>query len=165
MCSISQEIPFSHQFLSPVLFAFLQNAYACTGFLVSSTGLFLTDSDCILNQNEASQSLITFGAEVDCLSDGTDDCVLCGGGYSVSGATEVYRDEGLGILLLHLSGNPALLAPFGYLDISETDAQLDDEVYAVHYPQATTSTISSEVGFSFYFFYYYYYATVCLFII
>ena len=108
----------------------IQGRYLCTGWLVSSDSLLVTNEHCISNSRAATNTDYEFGAEAPTC--GSSNCQLCHPGVVYDGLQFVRDNPSLDYALVRLGGNPA--ADFGYLEIDDRTAQVGEQIYMPQHP-------------------------------
>jgi hypothetical protein len=104
--------------------------WLCTGWLVSSDSLLLTNEHCINSSREALNTDYEFGAEApDC---GSANCQLCFTGTVYDGQELIRYSSALDYSLIRLAGAPA--SSWGYLEIDDRVANRDEEIYMPQHP-------------------------------
>ena len=108
----------------------IQGRYLCTGWLVSSDSLLLTNEHCINSSREALNTDYEFGAEA--TTCGSANCQLCYPGTVYDGQELIRYSSALDYSLIRLAGAPA--SSWGYLEIDDRVARLDEEIYMPQHP-------------------------------
>ncbi|MDJ0868954.1 MAG: serine protease [Myxococcota bacterium] len=121
----------------------------CTGWLVSSDNLLLTNEHCITSDSAALNTDYEFAAEAS--NCGDINCLLCHPGTVYSGGTLLQDNANLDYALIEVtSGDPASV--FGHLEIDDRVAVVGEEIYILQHPGgrakefAIVSTHPSDVG-------------------
>ena len=127
----------------------IQGSGLCTGWLASGNDHLITNEHCITSAAAALNTDYEFMAEAPTC--GSNNCQLCYPGAVFSGATFIQDSANLDYCLVQInSGNPA--ATYGYLEIDDRDAVVDEEIYILQHPGgrakefAIYSTHASDPG-------------------
>ncbi len=113
----------------------------CTGWLASANNHLVTNEHCITSATAAANTDYEFMAEADQCSDA--NCQLCHPGTIHSGATFIQDNPGLDYALVQItSGDPA--ATFGYLEIDDREAVLDEQIYIPQHPGGRAKELGIE---------------------
>jgi hypothetical protein len=108
----------------------IQGRYLCTGWLVSSDSLLLTNEHCISSSREALNTDYEFRAEApDCNS---SNCQLCWAGTVYDGVQFIRDNPALDYALVRLGGEPA--TAHGFLEIDDRDAVIGEQIYMPQHP-------------------------------
>jgi hypothetical protein len=108
----------------------IQGRYLCTGWLVSSDSLLLTNEHCINSSREALNTDYEFGAEA--TTCGSANCQLCFPGTVYDGQELIRYSSALDYSLIQLAGGPA--STWGFLEIDDRVAGPGEEIYMPQHP-------------------------------
>lgn len=118
----------------------IQGRYLCTGWLVSSDSLLLTNEHCISSSRAALNTDYDFGAEnPECNS---DPCQLCWSNDVYDGLQFIRDNPALDYALIRLAGSPA--AAWGFLEIDDRVAIPDEVIYMPQHPAGYDKQLGIE---------------------
>lgn len=111
----------------------------CTGWLVNSNGHLITNEHCITSASEAINTDYEFDAEAPTC--GSFNCNGCHKGFVYSGATYIQDSASLDYCLVKFTGSNRPQDTYGYLEIDDRAAVLDEQIYIPQYPGGRAKTL------------------------
>lgn len=112
------------------------SSFVCTGSLISSTGLFITNNHCVASQADVNTLETTFNYQNSACS-GTSLAPTT----VVKGGTFLKTSQPLDYTLIQLPNNPA--ATFGFLQIDTAAATVGQEIYIPQHPGGRRKEIAT----------------------
>ena len=110
----------------------------CTGWLLGSEGHVMTNEHCVTSQAQLNNIDFEFMAEGATCGTNCGSSLACPGTIEASGGTFVTDDVGLDYALLlpdtSTMAGTNLNAAYGYMQLRETGAVLDERIYIVQHP-------------------------------
>ncbi len=116
----------------------LNGAAHCTGWLIGCDGHVMTNEHCIGSQTQLNDIDFEWMAEgADCATN-CQSSLACSGTIEASGGTLVQVDAPLDYALVvpdtSVGGGTDLVGTYGYLQLRDTGAALDERIYIIHHP-------------------------------
>ncbi|MFY1825113.1 trypsin-like peptidase domain-containing protein [Myxococcus fulvus] len=117
----------------PVARLLIDGSSACTGWLVGSQGHVMTNEHCVGTASQAQNTDIEFMAEGESCTTNCGSWFGCPGTV-YTGAALVKADYALDYSLLKLPESP--IAHYGYLQVRDSGAVVNERIYIPQHPQA-----------------------------
>ncbi len=122
----------------------ISGTFFCTGWLVGCEGHVMTNEHCIADQNAASNTDFEFMAEgADCSTDCTTG-LGCPGVIEADTSTLVAVNNPLDYALVLPDSATDLNATYGYMQLRDTGAVLDERIYMPQHPAGWGKRIAME---------------------
>ncbi len=116
---------------------FISGAFLCTGWLVGDEGHMMTNEHCISSQGAASNTDYEWMAEGETCATVCPQ-LGCDGAVEATDATFIQDNVGLDYALLlpdtSTGAGTDLVATYGFLQLREDGAELDERIYSVQHP-------------------------------
>lgn len=134
--------PFVYEKSRAIARLLINGTSACTGWLIGDDGHLMTNEHCIGNAIDANNVTVEFMAEgANCMTDCTT-WFGCGGTIVATSTTLVKANANLDYALLKLPTNVS--STYGFLQLRETGAVLNERIYIPQHPQAWGKRIALE---------------------
>jgi lysyl endopeptidase len=118
--------PAAFQSSNAVVRLIIRGTGGCTGWLVGDQGHILTNHHCIATQNDASNTVVEFGAQGSTCAEECKQFRACKGHVFIEGATFISADKQLDYALIRVQGNTQ---PFGFLKIRRSGPKAGESIY------------------------------------
>lgn len=117
--------------------------FFCTGWLIGSSGHFMTNEHCIKTAADAAQVDIEFGAESDSCTDLCATSLGCKGTVEATSATFVTNSATIDYALLKLPST--LASKYGYLQFRSSGPVVNERIYIPQHPAGWAKRIVNTV--------------------
>ncbi len=109
---------------------------ACTGWLIGDNGQLMTNEHCIQNQADANNVTVEFMAQGANCNTNCNSWFACPGTIEATSATLVRANGPLDYALLQLNTTTNLPQTYGFLQLRNTGAVVNERIYIPQHPRA-----------------------------
>ncbi|WP_024772523.1 3-coathanger stack domain-containing protein [Aquimarina macrocephali] len=109
---------------------------ACTGWLIGDNGQLMTNEHCIQNQADANNVTVEFMAQGANCNSNCDSWLACSGTVEATSANLIRANAPLDYALLQLNTTTNLPQNYGFLQLRNTGAVINERIYIPQHPRA-----------------------------